>query len=73
MSLVDIIGLQVVRDDVAVGNVTAEVDVEGNGAMGSTAAVLAKHSEGTGVVGASGDGLACSRAKNVSSVEIEEA
>ena len=36
MPLVDIIGLQVVRDDVAVGNVTAKVDVEGNGAMGST-------------------------------------
>ena len=58
MSSVGIVGLQVVGDDVAVGDMGAEVEVDGDGAVGGAAALLAEHGEGAGVVGAAGDGLA---------------
>ena len=72
MSSVGIVGLQVVGDDVAVGDMGAEVDVDGDEPVGGTPPVLAEHGEGAGVVGATRDGLARGGAEDVDAVEVEQ-
>ena len=57
---------------VAVGDVSAEVDVDRHGVVGGAATLLAEHGQGAGVVGAAGDGLACGGAEDLDAVEVEQ-
>src|SRR5262249_36614457 len=72
MSSVGIVGLQVVGDDVSVGDMVAEVDVDGDEPVVGTPLVLAEHGEGAGVVGATSDGLAGGSAEDVDAVQVEQ-
>ena len=54
------------------GEQGTEVDVDGDRAVGSTAALLAEHGERAGVVGAAGDGLARRGAEDLGAVEVEQ-
>src|SRR5262245_3729474 len=72
MSLSGIVGLQVMGDHVAVRDMGAEVDVEGNGALGGTTALLAEHGERAGVVGATGNRLARRGAEDLDPVEVKQ-
>src|ERR1700679_2679147 len=72
MSSVGIVGLQVVGDDVAVGDMGAEVDVDGDEAVAGAPPVLAEHGERAGIVGATSDDLARRGADDGDAVEVEQ-
>jgi hypothetical protein len=52
ISSVGIVELQIVGDDIAIGHVGAEVDVEGNRGIDGAATLLAEDGERAGIVGA---------------------
>ncbi|XXX74143.1 hypothetical protein WMF30_41510 [Sorangium sp. So ce134] len=57
-------------DHVAIGDVGSEIDVDGDRAVGGAAALLAEHGEGTGIMGAAGDGLARRGAEDLDAVQV---
>src|SRR5919197_2281915 len=71
-SWLGIIGLEVVRDDVAVTDVRGQRDVEGDGRGAGAAALLAERGEGAGVVQTAGDHLLDGAGEQLGAVEVEE-
>src|ERR1700681_2621623 len=67
-----VVGLQAVGDDVFVGNVSAELEVDGDGSILGAALLLADDGECARVVGAARDGVGDGGGHQVGAVQVEE-
>src|SRR6266540_4670378 len=68
----DIVASQVVRDHVSVGDVPAQWHVDRDGMLGSTAVLLAKHTDFAGVMRAALDGFGDGFGEDLGAVKVEE-
>src|SRR5258708_134275 len=72
MSSLGIVAPEVMRDDVAVGDVVAQGDVDGDGMLGGAPVLLAQHAHLAGVVRAALDGFGDGLREDFGAVQIEQ-